>query len=300
LAFFQQNPFFYTLNPALLNQNRVDDFLFNTQEGFCEHYASAFTFLMRAAGIPARVVVGYHGAEYNLFEDFMMVYQYNAHAWSEVWLDGEGWVRVDPTCAVSPERIEQGVEAALADDPAFMEESLLAAVGLGGFSWINTLRLRLEALEYEWNTRVVNYNEEQQFELFDELFGEIDDEKLISLLVLLSGRVVIGIGHAVTRRDGMQSRDSITQLCLKLSDELDRIGLSRLPGEGPLAYRGRVVSQRPELDSAINELTKLYVHLNYAQPRITAQSEKANLKTMRALLRELRAVLRRNDSYVRE
>ena len=300
LAFFQQNPFFYTLNPALLNQNRVDDFLFNTQEGFCEHYASAFTFLMRAAGIPARVVVGYHGAEYNRFEDFMMVYQYNAHAWSEVWLDGEGWVRVDPTGAVSPERIEQGVEAALADDPAFMEESLLAAVGLGGFNWINTLRLRLEAVEYEWNRRVVNYNEEQQFELFDELFGEIDDEKLISLLVLLAGLVVIGIGLAVTRRDGMQSRDSITQLYLKLSDELDRIGLSRLPGEGPLAYRDRVVSQRPELDSAINELTKLYVHLNYAQPRITAQSEKANLKTMRALLRELRAVLRRNDSYVRE
>ena len=98
----------------------------------------------------------------------------------------------------------------------------------------------------------------------------------------------------------MQSRDSITQLYLKLSDELDRIGLSRLPGEGPLAYRDRVVSQRPELDSAINELTKLYVHLNYAQPRITAQSEKDNLKTKRALLRELRAVLRRNDSYVRE
>jgi transglutaminase-like putative cysteine protease len=300
LAFFQQNPFFYTLNPALLNQNRVDDFLFNTQEGFCEHYASAFTFLMRAAGIPARVVVGYHGAEYNRFEDFMMVYQYNAHAWSEVWLDGEGWVRVDPTGAVSPERIEQGVEAALADDPAFMEESLLAAVGLGGFNWINTLRLRLEAVEYEWNRRVVNYNEEQQFELFDELFGEIDDEKLISLLVLLAGLVVIGIGLAVTRRDGMQSRDSITQLYLKLSDELDRIGLSRLPGEGPLAYRDRVVSQRPELDSAINELTKLYVHLNYAQPRITAQSEKAYVKTMRALLRELRAVLRRSDSYVRE
>jgi hypothetical protein len=158
------------------------------------------------------------------------------------------------------------------------------------------LRLRLEAVEYEWNRRVVNYNEEQQFELFDELFGEIDDEKLISLLVLLAGAVVIGIGLTVTRRDGIQSRDSITQVYLKLSGELDRIGLPRLRGEGPLVYRDRVVSQKPELDSAMNELTKLYVQLNYAQPRITAQTEKAYLKTMRARLRELRAVLRRNDS----
>lgn len=296
LAYFQQSPFFYTLNPALLNQNRIDDFLFNTREGFCEHYASAFTFLMRAAGIPARVVVGYHGAEYNRFEDFMMVYQYNAHAWSEVWLEGEGWVRIDPTGAVSPERIEQGVEAALADDPAFMEESLLAAVGLGGFNWINTLRLRLEAIEYEWNKRVVNYNEEQQFELFDELFGDITDEKLLPLLVVLASGALAGIGLTVTRRDGGYSRDSITRLYLKLTDELDRVGLPRFPGEGPLAYRDRVVQQRPELDAAMTELTKLYVHLNYAQPRITTQSEKAYHKLMRAQLESLRRGLRNKAS----
>ena len=89
LAYFQQNPFFYTLNPPLLGDDRIDDFLFNTQSGFCEHYASSFAFLMRAAGIPTRVVVGYQGAEYNRFEDYMMVYQYNAHAWNEVWLEGE-------------------------------------------------------------------------------------------------------------------------------------------------------------------------------------------------------------------
>ena len=99
LALFQQQ-FVYTLSPPLLGQDRVDDFLFSTREGYCEHYASAFTFLMRAAGIPARVVVGYQGGEYNRFEDYMMVYQYNAHAWSEVWLEGEGWVRVDPTSIV--------------------------------------------------------------------------------------------------------------------------------------------------------------------------------------------------------
>ena len=293
LAYFQQNPFFYTLNPALLDENRIDEFLFNTREGFCEHYASTFAFLMRAAGIPARVVVGYHGAEYNRFENFLMVYQYNAHAWNEVWLEGEGWVRIDPTGAVSPERIEQGVEAALADDPAFMEESLLAAVGLGGFNWINTLRLRWEAIEYEWNRRVVNYNEEEQFELLEDFFGEVTDEKVIALLIFLAGVVVAGIGFSVTRRSSSETRDPVTQLYLKLSDELNRVDLGREPGEGPLAYRDRVIRARPELATVMQELTKLYVHLNYAQKQISQQSEKAYLKTMKAQLSEIRSLLAR-------
>ena len=106
LAHFQQNEYFYTLNPPALGEDRIDEFLFDTMAGFCEHYASTFTYLMRAVGIPARVVVGYQGAEANPYEDYLMVYQYNAHAWSEVWLEGEGWVRFDPTGAVSPERIE--------------------------------------------------------------------------------------------------------------------------------------------------------------------------------------------------
>ena len=96
LAHFQRNPFFYTLNPALLGENRIDDFLFSTLEGFCEHYASTFAFLMRAVGIPSRVIVGYQGAEYNRFENYMMVYQYNAHAWNEVWLEGRAGFGLTP------------------------------------------------------------------------------------------------------------------------------------------------------------------------------------------------------------
>lgn len=99
LAHFRNQPFFYTLSPALLGEQPVDEFLFETREGFCEHYASAFTFLMRAAGIPARVVTGYMGGEFNPYDGALTVRQYDAHAWSEVWLPDEGWVRVDPTGA---------------------------------------------------------------------------------------------------------------------------------------------------------------------------------------------------------
>jgi len=113
LAMFRNQPFVYTLQPPLLGRNSVDEFLFDTQKGFCEHYASSFTVLMRAAGIPARVVTGYQGGEENPFADYFIIRQASAHAWSEVWLEGRGWVRVDPTAAVAPERIERGLQDAL-------------------------------------------------------------------------------------------------------------------------------------------------------------------------------------------
>ena len=108
LAEFNQQDYFYTLQPPTLNNNSLDQFYFDTRAGFCEHYASTFTYLMRAAGIPARMVVGYLGGELNPNGNYLSVYQRNAHAWSEVWLPESGWQRVDPTAAVDPERVERG------------------------------------------------------------------------------------------------------------------------------------------------------------------------------------------------
>ena len=113
------SPSFATRNTSTRSSRRgwqldsVDDFLFNTRRGFCEHFASAFTVLARAAGIPARVVTGYQGGEYNPMGGYLLVRQSDAHAWSEVWLEGRGWVRVDPTAAVAPERVERGLDAAM-------------------------------------------------------------------------------------------------------------------------------------------------------------------------------------------
>ena len=110
-----EQPFYYTLTPPLLGGEIVDDFLFRTRQGFCEHYANAFVFLMRAAGVPARVVTGYQGGEMNALGGYMIVRQSDAHAWAEVWLAGRGWVRVDPTGAVAPNRVQEGIYAALSD-----------------------------------------------------------------------------------------------------------------------------------------------------------------------------------------
>lgn len=288
LAHFRDNPFYYTLNPELLRDNRVDDFLFNTREGFCEHFASTFAFLMRAAGVPTRVVVGYHGAEYNPYEDYMMVYQNNAHAWNEVWLEGEGWVRFDPTGAVSPERIEQGVEAALQDDLAFMEQSLFAAVS-GRFSFINTLRLRLDALEYEWNRRVVSYDEEVQVELFERLFGEITEQKVLFLLIGLASQVMVAVGLSVISIGPQRKLDPVLQLYQTLASELGKVGLARKIGEGPLDYRDRVVAARPELAEVMHDFTALYIVINYKTPVKDEQLARKQVKALKHLLTQMRA-----------
>src|SRR5262249_11962532 len=143
-------PFMYTLEPPKLGDDPVDQFLFETRSGFCEHYASAFTFLMRAADIPARIVTGYLGGETNPVDGYFVVRQSDAHAWTEVWLQDEGWVRVDPTAVVSPLRIERGLAAAVpeADRPLIERRN---------FDWLKQARYAWDAVANSWNQWVLGY-----------------------------------------------------------------------------------------------------------------------------------------------
>jgi transglutaminase-like putative cysteine protease len=292
LNYYSANEFFYRLDPAPLGSDRIDEFLFQTLEGFCEHYASSFTYLMRAAGIPARVVVGYQGAEYNRYEDYWMVYQYNAHAWSEVWLEGAGWVRIDPTAAVAPERIELGVEAALGNDPSFRRESFFSTSRLGSLNWFNSLRLRLDALEYEWNRRVVNYDEGAQVELLTELFGEINERGVLVLLTVLAAGVIVAVGFTVIQMDRPPPRSKLNKLFEQFDRELSKAGLSRRPGEGPYAYRNRVLEARPDLAEPVSEFTRYYVHYAYVDDANKGDPGAGALRLMRQTLQELARTLR--------
>ena len=291
LSHFSQNEYFYTLNPALLGNNRIDDFLFENREGFCEHYSSTFAYLMRAAGIPARVVIGYQGAELNPFENYMMVYQYNAHAWNEVWLEDEGWVRFDPTGAVSPDRVRLGVEAALRDDPAFLERSLFSSSGLGSINWINSLRLRMDALEYEWNRRVVNYDEDVQFELFEKIFGQVTEQKILFLLFGLASVVVIVVAFTVIRFEPKSKRGPVLSVYNKMSKDLEKIGLGRMKGEGPIAYRDRVVAARPDLRGIMMQITRLYVEISYQRRQVEESEIISQAKQIKRYGRQLKKAL---------
>jgi transglutaminase-like putative cysteine protease len=290
LALFQQQ-FVYTLSPPLLGAERVDEFLFDTRAGYCEHYASAFTFMMRAAGIPARVVVGYQGGEYNRFEDYMMVYQYNAHAWSEVWLAGEGWVRIDPTSIVAPERISDGVEAALGDDPAFMNDSRFSLARFRNADWLNTLRLRLDAVEYAWNRRVVSYGVERQLRLFERWFGAVSASK-VTLVLLASSSLALALValFSIARPPSRRGRE-VDRLYQGYCDQLATIGLHRSPGEGPSDYLSRVVQQRPDLSGSLEQITGLYMEIAYEPQEAVSKGSSPAVVEFRKALGELRSRL---------
>ena len=295
LALFQQQ-FSYTLSPPLLGADRVDDFLFSTRAGYCEHYASTFTFMMRAAGVPARVVVGYQGGEYNRFEDYMMVYQYNAHAWSEVWLEGEGWVRIDPTSIVAPERISDGVEAALGDDPAFMNESRFSLARFRNAGLLNTMRLRLDAIEYAWNRRVVSYGEDRQLRLFEQWFGSATRNKVIAVLVLTTFLALVFVVLVTIRKIPTKRGRKVDRLYSEFSENLGKIGLQRKPGEGPVDYLHRVTEQRPDLAESLEQITSLYLELSYQPQNQVKTSASATLTEFRQAIRRLRRGLAKSTA----
>jgi transglutaminase-like putative cysteine protease len=293
LGYFREQPFYYTLNPPRLGDESIDEFLFSTREGFCGHYAGSFVYMMRAAGIPARVVVGYQGGEYNPFENYTMVYQYNAHAWAEVWLEGEGWVRFDPTAAVAPERISLGVEAVFANQPGFMEDSRFSMIRFRDTQWLNSLRLRLDALDYAWNRWVVSYDEDLQFALLEDLFGT-NARAGVLLVLFASICVLLGIVAVVLLGGNRRVRhDPATRLYLGLADELAKVGLARKRGEGPRDYCERICHHRADIGPQMRELTDFYQQLNYGNAVEKLAAAQSHDSHTLALLRQSIYALRR-------
>ncbi len=291
LRYFREQAFYYTLTPPPLGDASIDDFLFTTMQGFCEHYAGSFVYLMRAAGVPARVVVGYQGGEINPFEDYTMVYQYNAHAWAEVWSEGRGWVRFDPTAAVAPERIQLGVQAVLANQPGFMEDSRFSMMRFRDTQWLNALRLRLDAMDYAWNRWVISYNEDLQLQLMASVFGERAADKLF---LALGGALMAFFAIAayfLLRGRRANRYDAVTREYLRLAGDLALAGLPRQRGEGPLDYCARIAGQRPEFAAQMEDVTSRYVALCYECSEMSEMRELKNderYKVWREQLRHLR------------
>ncbi len=270
LGYFRREPFFYTLDPPLLGADPVHEFLFSTRRGFCGHFAAAFVTLMRAAGIPSRVVQGYLGGEFNAPGNYWMVRQADAHAWAEVWLPGEGWVRFDPTAAVAPERVELGIEAVRelalrgVDLGRLPTEAVRKLIELGWFarSWHHT-RMYWDAANLSWYRWVIGYDHERQEQLLNSLRMPRLSWKglLLTLaLVLLSGLLVLAM---LTRR--APRRDPVLLAYERFCRRLARLGIHRGAAEGPTAFAERAASLRPDLRSAVDEVTALYLQLRYAR-----------------------------------
>lgn len=253
LSLFHDGGFSYTLAPAPLGRDAVDDFLFSTHEGFCEHYASAFTVLMRAAGVPARVVTGYQGGYWNKLGQYLLVRQSDAHAWSEVWLAGRGWVRVDPTAAVRPERVSLGAAAAAA----------AGQPGWQGLDWLRELRNRWDVVNHWWSEGVIGFDALRQRGLLTP-FG-VRDTDTLTLSVLLAASSVafalLGLAWALWRR---RDEDPLRAAMRTLERKLAGVGVARRSSEGPQHYLQRAARALPGQRAQLDQLMRSYLDLRYA------------------------------------
>lgn len=272
LGMFAEN-FTYTLRPPLLGRNGIDEFLFLSRRGFCEHFAAAFVVLMRSAGIPARVVGGYQGGEYNPLDNYLVVRQSDAHAWAEVWQDELGWIRIDPTAAVSPSRIEAGIADAL----PFGEP--LPVLVQWRANWVRGLRYRWEAINNAWNQNVLGYNNQRQRELLSRLgWPDTDWRGLISLLGIICSLLVAALmAWTLYRRPKL---DPAQKLWLKALRQLARRQVDCAPWETPLALAQRVQELHPELAEAFQHVVEAYLQARYGRTD-------HNLKTLREAIAQL-------------
>jgi transglutaminase-like putative cysteine protease len=261
LNYFRQQGFRYTLEPPpLTSSNGVDQFLFNTRQGFCEHYASAFVFLMRAAGIPARVVTGYQGAEYNDLGGYYIVRQSDAHAWAEVWLAGRGWVHIDPTAAAAPARVESGLAASVPDTAA------LPLMMRNPPQWLRSMQLNWDALANQWNQWVLGYNTERQFAFLTRMGMEDITWRNLALEMLAVIAVLVGvIALLMLRRLRTRIDDPALMLYLKFCRKLAKAGLKRAVHEAPRDFAARAARLKPELAVAISGITEHYLALRYGK-----------------------------------
>ncbi len=225
LDHFRRGDYTYTVTPPSLGRHSVDEFLFDTRLGFCEHYASAFVVLMRALGVPARVVTGYQGGELNPVDGFVTVRQSDAHAWAEVWLHGRGWIRVDPTGTVAPLRLERGAAE-------IARESGRALQGLGSdVTFLRTLRYNWEAIQNNWNQWVLSYSQERQRALVERL-GLAPTLENVALVLAFVMAALLGWLAFVSLRP-RTVRDPLGAAYVQLRERLERAGVAASVSCGP-------------------------------------------------------------------
>jgi transglutaminase-like putative cysteine protease len=255
LAMFHEQDYYYTLEPPALGSNSVDRFLFDTRQGFCEHYASAFAVLMRSAGIPARVVLGYQGGEVNQFGGHMIVRQSDAHAWTEVWLEGVGWRRVDPTSAVAPERIDAGRSGSMFDgvaaDWGFSTPSL----------WVYELQMYWDAANAKWNEWILGYGPENQDKFMNWLGMDDPDwqKKMLTLIGWVVG-IILVISFALSLRYRPPKRD---QAAILYSRFTRKAGIQPDTGETPTLYARRLGQNSALPNDSIRAVTSTYLEARY-------------------------------------
>lgn len=276
ITWLRDQRFIYTLLPPALGRNSVDEFLFDTKRGFCEHFSSAFVVLMRAAGVPARVVTGYQGGEFNPLDGYLTVRQAEAHAWAEVYVQSRGWVRVDPTAVSVPGRVDSGMARSVpSGDPVPYLMRVDAA-------WLKSMRYNWEALTNRWNLWVLGYNTDRQREFLARIgFTDADWRNLATLLVTAVGLIIMVLLAWSLKR--LVRPDPVQQLWLSFCRKLAAAGVERGPSEGPRDFTTRAAQRFPGLAATIVSVGERYIALRYGAIRPDAE-----IAQLRKSVREFR------------
>lgn len=264
LDYFRQQDFVYTLSPPVLEGDTIDQFLFKSRAGFCEHYAASFTVLMRAAGIPARVVTGYQGGELNPVDDVMTVRQRDAHAWAEVWLPVRGWIRVDPTAAVSSQRVSDGITQLL--PPARQGAGRANSTSPGITQVWQAVNQHWQAVNNAWDLWVVDYGPQQQLDLLKNLGFKQPDWRLLTILFVAMATMVLSVVMLLLLRQSLRG-DAITHSYHRFCRKLQRAGLQHDPGEGPQDLARRARDYLPQQTVEIDDIVHRYIDLRYREKR---------------------------------
>lgn len=285
IDYLKNNDFVYTLNPPLLGKNPTDEFLFESRQGFCEHFASAFACLMRAAGIPARIVGGYLGGGINPFADYLIIRQSDAHAWVEVWHPEKGWLRVDPTLAAAPERLELGIEAAFSNG---RNSGGFAGKYLKPFtSFIDRAKLGWDAVNVRWEEFFYAYSQEHQKALLEKIGIYWRSWKgplaALGLAVGLAAAITVLYWMAQFRAPSSGRKDNVRKQYEKFCKKLKKVGIDRRPDMGPKDFAAFASRSLPAQKKNINNITETYIRLRYRE-EISPGAE----KHMRGLVRDFK------------
>lgn len=281
----RQQKYYYTLEPPLLSNNSLDQFYFDTKSGFCEHYASAFTFIMRASGTPARVVTGYMGGEFNgisitessIKDDFknntnnrqghLSVYQSDAHAWSEIWIEGRGWIRIDPTGAVDPERVSSGWSDDLQQQQSALNNDFINLYKLKKFGWLNELRLEFDALDYQWTRWVLGYSTSNQYDLLQRLIGQIEPWKIA---LIIAGAIsfsalflVVFFLYKNYKKIEVIPQSPWLIVYQNALNVLARKGLIKLPSTTSHSFLLEIKAKHPEIAFEFARVNASFIRLSY-------------------------------------
>ncbi|MDH5424111.1 MAG: DUF3488 and transglutaminase-like domain-containing protein [Gammaproteobacteria bacterium] len=259
LNYFSKQGFYYTLSPARLSRtDAVDQFLFETREGFCEHYASAFAVLMRAAGIPSRIVLGYLGGNLNPINNVISVDQSMAHAWNEVWIDGKGWRRIDPTAAISPERVNSGIASALQNQKDLPLHFQL------DFAALEKLRQLFDAIDNKWNQWVLSYDKNRQRNLLRWLTGKnfsLQDISSLFINLILGMLVLTSLFYLLNNKN--RKVDPVSDTYRLFLKKMSKAGFAKAISEGPRDYKDRLISCLPDQQQEISFIIENYVNLKF-------------------------------------